>query len=97
MDKKTTIFGIPVTIVPTEEIVGRATTMVAMRKEDHDKSIADGGREILGTKSGYFCVSCEKELVLAPSGQMLVAKYGAKWHCMQCAMLVSDHNKEGSS
>ncbi len=74
--------------IRSEEDCAKVDFFVAMTKEKHDRGVAEGIYEVPGTKAGYFCEHCNKECVLAPSGQRIEA-LGAKITCMDCLVAMA--------
>lgn len=66
-------------VVSTETCAQPGIVRLAMRLCDADLSECPEGAH-----GGVFCMTCNQELVLAPSGHLIVAAGGKDWVCVQC-------------
>jgi hypothetical protein len=82
MGEKTKIAGIEVEVA-SEERCAEADFMVCATKEQFDKNPS---LFVPGTKDGYHCMVCEKELIMAPSGQRIAALGNSRQICIECVM-----------
>lgn len=76
--KGTPLEGLKVELAdPTPEEAQESCGVAAEWKDGFDLNA------VPGSKRGFKCTGCEKEVILSPSGQDLMTK-GMKWFCITC-------------
>lgn len=69
--------------VCSDEECAQAEFMLCATKETFDENPA---AYVPGTKGGYFCMACGKEVILAPSGQKIAALGNNRQVCLACVL-----------
>jgi hypothetical protein len=81
--RKIKIRGREFTIAPVEDCA-KADFLVACLRSDYDKA---PHLFPAGTKTGFHCQTCNRELVLAPDGQQVLALRTDNPICLDCAAI----------
>lgn len=79
-----------------QECAAESVLRIATPKDMYDERMKEGGYGVPGTKGGYFCNTCGKEIVLAPSGQRLEAM-GGKFTCARCVVILMQDEVKGGN